>query len=429
MPVPGCEARRFVIEVPTPPDALRAEDRVAPLVHVAALVEGALRAGRAHVACHGSQIGNDVVTVRCVRRRPRKRTGGQGVRARRVVEVARGQRIVVRRLVPLVLARDEDRGSRIARDRVVRDPLRCDRVGTVLRRRVVLRPRRLAVVQPVREAQRVVEGHAVHRHVLAARDGAVRVAPRTSAPGNTAMGTRCRGSHIEVVEPVGVGGRHRVQELGVLGVGDLVLADLVLVRHRAIAPATGAVSAAGHDLRIYRVPRVTDGDPIDGDRRRQLGANRRLAFADPARLDLAGRVAAVARRCVAVVALLGALDEAIATGGVGDELGAVDPVNHPVPSRREGDQRGGTEDFIGDVVEVVLPVSIADLPAVNLREAESDVLQVREERSIGRGRVHHEEREGRHDLVLVDVRDVDCHGPGQGLDRASIEGPRHEVCA
>jgi len=55
---------------------------------------------------------------------------------------------------------------------------------------------------------------------------------------------------------MGIGGRHGVQELGVLGVGDLVPADLVAVGHRAEAALR---------LGLAGVPWIAHRDPVHGD--------------------------------------------------------------------------------------------------------------------------------------------------------------------
>ena len=214
-----------------------ADDGFVPLPHVPTLIEGAVRTASARVAPHVGQVGpGGVGAVRSIRHRPGRRTRGLRVRARRVVEVARP--VEIGRLVPLVLAGEEDRGSRVPRDRVIGDPERRDRVGPVLCRRVVLRSRRLPVVEPVRKAQRVVERHVVHRLVLAAGDRAVRVAAEAPLRVIPPLAR----AHVRVVEPVGVGRRYRIQELLVLGVRDLLLPDLVFVRHRSVASGIGSVA-------------------------------------------------------------------------------------------------------------------------------------------------------------------------------------------
>ena len=113
----GC-ARRY------PPRSPRTrgtadDDRLVPLPDVPALVEGAVGARRARCSCPpawsrptalDTQLALFGVAVGAAHDRRR-------VRARRVVEVARRQRVVVGRLVPLVLAREDDRGSGVARHR------------------------------------------------------------------------------------------------------------------------------------------------------------------------------------------------------------------------------------------------------------------------------------------------------------------------
>ena len=61
-----------------------------------------------------------------------------------------------------------------------------------------------------------------------------------------------------VVEPVGVGGRHGVQELGVLADRDVVLVDAVVVGDGAIQVARG---------RIVGIAGVADRHPVDRDGR------------------------------------------------------------------------------------------------------------------------------------------------------------------
>ena len=80
------------------------------------------------------------------------------------------------------------------------------------------------------------------------------------------------GPHARVVEPQRIRRRLRVQELRVLGVGDLVLRDVVGVRDRAAARR----EAVGR-RRVRRVARVPDRDPVDrhGRRRRRRDGERR----------------------------------------------------------------------------------------------------------------------------------------------------------
>jgi len=73
------------------------------------------------------------------------------VPARRIVEVAGGYSIVIRRLVPLVLAGEEDRGSRIARTHALGAT---ERIRAILGRRAVLRAGELPVVEPKSAPQR-----------------------------------------------------------------------------------------------------------------------------------------------------------------------------------------------------------------------------------------------------------------------------------
>ena len=59
------------------------------------------------------------------------------------------------------------------------------------------------------------------------------------------------GTHVCVVQPVRVAhGRHGVEELRILGVGDLVGPDVVPVAHRTVARAVGNVTAVAHGDRL-----------------------------------------------------------------------------------------------------------------------------------------------------------------------------------
>ncbi|MCH8840400.1 MAG: amidohydrolase family protein, partial [Planctomycetes bacterium] len=61
-------------------------------------------------------------------------------------------------------------------------------------------------------------------------------------------------AHFRVVKVVGVGGRYRVQKLGVLGVGDFGLAD-------AVGIGDAAKRALG--LHVSRIARIGNGGPIE----------------------------------------------------------------------------------------------------------------------------------------------------------------------
>ena len=61
---------------------------------------------------------------------------------------------------------------------------------------------------------------------------------------------------------VGVGRGDSIEELGVLGVGDFVFADTVVVRNRAVA----SCSVGGHHLSISGVARIADNGPVECDR-------------------------------------------------------------------------------------------------------------------------------------------------------------------
>jgi hypothetical protein len=125
---------------------------------------------------------------------------------------------------------EKDRCVRVARDAVVRDSGRRDRVGAVLGRPRPLCRRGLAIVQPVHEAERVVERDVRDGLRPEARLGRVGVATRAAASSDAAEGRI--GVHVGVVEAVCVGRRNRVQERDVLAVRDLELPDVVGLGHR-----------------------------------------------------------------------------------------------------------------------------------------------------------------------------------------------------
>src|SRR5262245_22819834 len=114
------EEGRVAGKAPAPDHAIRAADRLGPLVEVPALVERAVRTRRADVTPHICQLAaraaHRLAAVGLIRRRRRCGARRLRVRAGRIIEVdAAGT--VVRRLVPLVLARQENRHARVARHR------------------------------------------------------------------------------------------------------------------------------------------------------------------------------------------------------------------------------------------------------------------------------------------------------------------------
>jgi len=178
---------------------------------------------------------------------------GLVVRPRRVIVVDRTGTVVIGRLVPLVFRREEPRGVAPPRDGHQRHPARraVEQVRAILRRAVVLRPGRPAVVQPVGESGRVAPGDIVHRTVPAIGGNRVAVVPRGAAPHDLAPVVARL--HVGAVQSVGVLNRHGVEELGVLPGGHLVLADPVRFGHAAVPVA----------VRVVEVARVAHGHRLD----------------------------------------------------------------------------------------------------------------------------------------------------------------------
>src|SRR5262249_37533147 len=81
----------------------------------------------------------------------------------------------------------------------------------------------LAVVHPVREAQRIVERHPDHRHALASRDQRVSVGPGYISPCDATVEPVFRTGHARVVQLERVGFRLSVPELSVLNICYFIL--------------------------------------------------------------------------------------------------------------------------------------------------------------------------------------------------------------
>ena len=195
------------------------------------------------IGAHVRYRGQAVVVVGIVR--------ADGITLRRIQVVATVA-VVIRRLIPLVLAGDRPYlGQRaravgeIARDRVVRDAISRQQINTRFRAATAL-----PIGHPVREARRVPEAHIVHRLVREAAHHAVSVAPFASAAGDASTGAEL---HARVVERMRVRRRLRVQERRILSVRHLVGADVVIVADSAVAGG------------IVGVARVTDKDGVDSD--------------------------------------------------------------------------------------------------------------------------------------------------------------------
>ena len=182
-----------------------AHNSIIPFPHVTALVEGTVVARVGRIGAYVRHIAHtiDVICVGC----------GDAVARRRIQPVAvritaRTNRLVIRRLIPLVLGGDgEDRPaagvSHIciipapASHGVVTDLVSGKRVSTRLGRAIVLRPRWLPVRQPVAEARRIPVGNEVHRLIAKAALHAVSVAP---ARAGTVDAPIYAGVHFRVVE-------------------------------------------------------------------------------------------------------------------------------------------------------------------------------------------------------------------------------------
>ena len=234
---------------------------IIPFPHVSALVEGAVVAARIRVGSHVGYCAGATEKIRAVgtpRRVLRCRCSIALRRIERIAAVA----VVIGRLIPLVFARDRDTvlsetKVKLPTHRTVR------RVGhttevihPVLGRAIALRPRRLPVRQPVREAGRVPEGDIPHRFI--------RLRGRVIATG-------IRDRHVRIVEIVRVGRRHRVQEGRVLAVRHLVGADVVVVGDCADSRHRTAIE------RIRTVPRIAHEDCGDVDRRRSGGSGKQAS--------------------------------------------------------------------------------------------------------------------------------------------------------
>ena len=217
---------------------------IVPFADVASLVEGAVRAGIIDV---GTDLGHlfDGPAIIGI-------GGGDAAFTVCIGRIARTVEICC--FVPLVLAGNVNGCAHIFADDA---GIAAKRVGSGLRV-----SGSLSVVHPVGEACRVVPAYEVHRpvgHVSeVGADGVLCANAGTAVESNAAVVTA---SHVGIVDAIWVISRrvHRVEESGVLGVGHLVLADLIFVANRAVASG------------ICRISGIADRDVINGDDRRGTG--------------------------------------------------------------------------------------------------------------------------------------------------------------
>ena len=160
----GALIRRLQVEAavaaepPTAQDATRNKSygRISPLVNVATLVEGAVVTRSVVVSAHIRQRVSAVIRIRRSNAVTRSRIQQIAVRI-----ATSAYRLVIRRLLPLVLARDGHATSvpsiRIARDGII---LRCS-----LSVQIIDALLSITTSQPIREARRIPETYEIYRFI------------------------------------------------------------------------------------------------------------------------------------------------------------------------------------------------------------------------------------------------------------------------
>lgn len=175
-------------------------------------------------------------------------------RVRPIIVAAASSRcgIVICGFIPLVLAGKPNVGSHVIGDEA---GVEGKRVGTRLGVATAL-----AVVQPVGETRGVIPAHVVHRLVAhAAADRVFRAIGRATSEGDAAT---CIAPHVGVVDAVGICASRvsNIEKLSILRVGDLILADLVCISHRAIKTSRSGIRRISHIANRH----VVNGDHSEG---------------------------------------------------------------------------------------------------------------------------------------------------------------------